>query len=33
MFTICLYQDTRHKKPLQWMRDTFGIGYLHDRNE
>lgn len=33
MFTICFYQDSRHKKPLQWMRDIFGIGYLHDRSD
>lgn len=33
MFTICFYQDTRHKEPLQWMQQMFGIGYLHDRND
>jgi len=33
MFTICLYQDTNHREPLQWMRDILGIGYVHDRND
>jgi hypothetical protein len=33
MFTICFYQDSRHKKPLSWIRDKFGIGYLSDRND
>jgi hypothetical protein len=33
MFTICFYQDSRHKKPLQWIRDTLKIGYLSDRND
>ena len=33
MFTICFYQDSRHKKTLQWIRDTIGIGYLSDRND
>ena len=33
MFTICFYQDTRHKEPMQWMRDELGIGYLHDRKD
>lgn len=33
MATICLYQDSRHDQPLQWMRDIFGIGYLHARND
>jgi hypothetical protein len=33
MFTICLYQNTHHKEPLQWMRDSLGIGYLYDRND
>jgi hypothetical protein len=33
MFTLCFYQDTRHKKPLQWMQDMIGIGYIHDRND
>ncbi|OQA52141.1 MAG: hypothetical protein BWY43_00628 [candidate division WS2 bacterium ADurb.Bin280] len=33
MFTICFYQDTRHKKPLSWIRERLGIGYLSDRND
>ena len=26
MATICLYQDTRHEKPLYWIQEVFGIG-------
>ena len=33
MFTICFYQDTTHKKPLQWMQKMFAIGYISDRND
>jgi len=33
MATICLYQDTRHEKPLLWMREVFGIGYISRRND
>ncbi len=33
MATICLYQDTRHEKPLRWMRDVFGIGYISQRSD
>ena len=33
MATICLYQDTRHEKPLLWMRKVFGIGYISRRND
>ena len=33
MATICLYQDTRHEKPLFWMRDVLGIGYVSRRND
>jgi hypothetical protein len=33
MVTICLYQDSRHKAPLVWMRDTLGIGYISNRND
>lgn len=33
MMTICLYQDTRHKDSLFWIRQVFGIGYLSDRND
>ncbi len=31
MFTICFYQDSRHREPLQWMRSVLEIGHLHDR--
>lgn len=33
MATICLYQDTRHEKPLHWMREVLGIGYVSQRND
>lgn len=33
MFTICFYQDSRHKKPLRWIRDMLKIGYISDRND
>jgi hypothetical protein len=33
MATICLYQDVRHAKPLMWMREVLGIGYLSHRND
>ena len=33
MCTICFYQDSRHEKPLQWIRKVFGIGYLSRRND
>ena len=33
MATICLYQDTSHAKPLSWMREVLGIGYLSHRND
>ena len=33
MVTICLYQDSRHEKPLYWMRKCFGIGYISKRND
>lgn len=33
MFTVCLYQDTRHEKPLFWIRDKIGIGYFSRRND
>ena len=33
MATICLYQDTRHEKPLYWIQKVFGIGYIHKRND
>ena len=33
MLTICFYQDTRHSKPLFWIRDKFKIGYISNRND
>ena len=33
MATICLYQDTRHEKPLHWIRDVLGIGYVSRRRD
>ena len=33
MFTICMYQDTRHEKPLFWMKKVLGIGYISRRND
>jgi hypothetical protein len=33
MTTVCFYQDSRHDKPLKWIRDIFGIGYLSKRND
>ena len=33
MFTICFYQDSRHKKPLKWIRKQLGVGYLSDRTD
>ena len=33
MATICFYQDTRHAKTLEWIRDLFGVGYLSKRND
>ena len=33
MCTICFYQDSRHKKPLSWIKQTLGVGYLSDRND
>ena len=33
MFTICLYQDTRHEEPLYWIRGILGIGYISRRND
>ena len=33
MPTICLYQDTRHEKPLYWIRRKLGIGYVSRRND
>lgn len=33
MVTICFYQDSRHAKPLLWIRNTFKIGYIFNRND
>ena len=33
MFTVCFYQDTRHEKPLFWIKKIFGIGYISRRND
>ena len=33
MPTICFYQDTRHEKPLSWIREILGIGYISRRND
>ncbi|OGF62343.1 hypothetical protein A2662_01055 [Candidatus Giovannonibacteria bacterium RIFCSPHIGHO2_01_FULL_45_33] len=33
MSTICFYQDSRHDKPLSWIKKILGIGYLSKRND
>jgi len=33
MLTICFYQDSRHEKPLHWIKDVLGIGYISRRND
>jgi LAGLIDADG DNA endonuclease family protein len=33
MLTISFYQDSRHEKPLHWIRKVLGIGYLSHRND
>ncbi|TSC95973.1 MAG: site-specific DNA endonuclease [Parcubacteria group bacterium Athens0714_26] len=33
MATICFYQDSRHEKPLYWIRDVLEIGYLSKRKD
>lgn len=33
MCTICFYQDSRHEKPLYWIRKVIGIGYVSRRND
>ena len=33
MATICFYQDTRHEKPLLWIRKVLGVGYISRRND
>jgi len=31
MATICFYQDSRHDKPLYWIKQSLGIGYISKR--
>lgn len=33
MATICFYQDSRHEKPLFWMQEVLGLGYVSRRND
>lgn len=33
MLTICFYQDSRHEKPLHWIKEVLGIGYVSHRND
>jgi hypothetical protein len=33
MATICLYQDSRHEKPLFWIKNKLGIGYMSKRKD
>lgn len=33
MCTICFYQDSRHEKPLRFIRNVLGIGYFSRRND
>jgi len=33
MLTICMYQDTRHERPLLWIRKELEIGYISRRND
>ena len=33
MSTICFYQDSRHDKPLKWIKKILGIGYLSKRKD
>lgn len=33
MFTICFYQDSRHEKPLYWIKNILGIGYISRRSD
>lgn len=33
MVTICFYQDSRHEKPLFWIRDILDIGYISRRKD
>lgn len=33
MATVCFYQDSRHDEPLNWLRQSLGIGYLSKRKD
>jgi hypothetical protein len=33
MLTICFYQDSRHERPLRWIRKILGIGYISRRKD
>ena len=33
MFTICFYQDSKHEKPLHWIRKILDIGYISRRSD
>ena len=33
MCTICFYQDSRHEKPLYWIKKVLKIGYISKRND
>ena len=33
MLTICFYQDSRHEKPLLWIKNKLKIGYISRRND
>ena len=33
MATICFYQDSRHSKPLDWIKKQLKIGYVSNRND
>lgn len=33
MLTICFYQDSRHEKPLYWIRKILRKGYISKRND
>lgn len=33
MATICFYQDSRHEKDLNWIKNTLGVGYLSKRKD
>ncbi|MEK7178231.1 MAG: LAGLIDADG family homing endonuclease [Patescibacteria group bacterium] len=33
MCTVCFYQDSRHEKPLYWIKNMFNIGYISHRND